>query len=176
VTAGSGFGLAVTAEDGFGNVATSYNTGVILVLASNPASATLGGTVTVAPSGGVATFSGLSLNKAATGDTLRASSGGLLTATTTSINVSAAAATHLVVTTQPPAAATAGAGFGLVVTAEDDFGNTDPTYQASVGLALAGNSAGGTLGGTRSVTASAGVAAFSGLTLDKAGGGPRAAR
>ena len=83
--------------------------------------------------------------------------------------MTAATATQLVVTTQPPASVTAGSGFGLVVTAEDAFGNVDPTFTGSVTLALANNPGGATLGGTLAVNASAGVATFSGLTLNKAG-------
>ena len=54
-------------------------------------------------------------------------------------------------TTQPPASVTAGSGFGLVVTAEDGFGNVDPTFTGSVTLALANNPGGATLGGTLTV-------------------------
>ena len=85
--------------------------------------------------------------------------------------MTAAAATQLVVTTQPPGSVTAGSGFGLVVTAEDGFGNVDSSFTGSVTLALANNPDGATLGGTVTVNAGAGVATFTGLTLDKAGVG-----
>ena len=81
-----------------------------------------------------------------------------------------APATHLVVTTQPPASVTANAPFGLTVTAENGSGNTDPTYTGLVTLALSGG-AGGQLGGTGTGTAANGVAAFTGLTIDKVGTG-----
>ena len=55
-------------------------------------------------------------------------------------------------TTQPPASVIAGIGFGLVVTAEDAFGNVDPTFTGIVTLALASNPGGATLGGTLTVT------------------------
>ena len=42
---------------------TSFNGTVTLALASNPGGSTLGGTLTVTASGGVATFSGLTLDK-----------------------------------------------------------------------------------------------------------------
>ena len=67
VTAGSGFGLTVQAEDGSGNLITSFNGTVTVALANNPGGATLGGTLSVQASGGVATFSGLTLNKAVVG-------------------------------------------------------------------------------------------------------------
>ena len=77
--------------------------------------------MTVNASAGVATFSGLTLNKAGAGATLRASGAGLSSATTGAITVTAATATQLVVTTSPPGSVTAGSGFGLVVTAEDSL-------------------------------------------------------
>ena len=76
MTAGSGFGLTVQAEDSSGNPVTSFNGTVTVGLASNPGGTTLGGTVTVAASGGVATFSGLTLTKAASGYTLYVSGSG----------------------------------------------------------------------------------------------------
>src|SRR5262249_34231254 len=85
--------------------------------------------------------------------------------------VTAAAATQLVVTTQPPASVTAGSDFGLAAAAEDAQGNVVTTFAGSVTLALASNPGGSTLGGTLTLTATQGVATFSGLTLDKAGSG-----
>ena len=114
VTAGSGFGLVVKAEDAFGNVDPTFTGSVTLALADNPNGATLGGTLAVNAGAGVATFAGLTLDKAGAGTTLRATGTGLSFATTSAITVTAATATQLVVTTQPPASVTAGSGFGLV--------------------------------------------------------------
>ena len=88
-----------------------------------------------------------------------------------SIDVTDGKATRLVVTTPPPATATPGAPFAVVVAAEDSLGNVDPTFNGSVTLALTNNSAGATLGGTLTVAAYGGVAAFSGLTISSAGTG-----
>ncbi len=70
VTAGGLFSLTVTAEDGSGNVDTTYNGPVMLILNGGDATATLGGTL-VGDAGniadavnGVATFSNLTINKA----------------------------------------------------------------------------------------------------------------
>ncbi len=70
VTAGSGFGLTVEAEDSSGNPITSFDGTVTVALANNPGGATLGGTLTATASDGVATFSGLTLTTAASGYTL----------------------------------------------------------------------------------------------------------
>src|SRR5262249_19231676 len=72
---------------------------------------------------------------------------------------------NLVVTTQPPASVTAGNSFGLSVQARDSSGNLITSFNGTVTLALASNPGGATLGGTLTVTASGGVATFSGLTL-----------
>jgi len=67
VTVGASFGLAVTAEDSFGNVALSFQDSVKLALSGNPGDATLGGTLTATGGQGVATFSGLTLDQLGTG-------------------------------------------------------------------------------------------------------------
>jgi FKBP-type peptidyl-prolyl cis-trans isomerase 2 len=171
LTAGSGFGLAVAAADRFGNVDPSFSGSVTLTLASNPGSATLAGTLTVPAAAGVATFSGLALERAGAGDILQASSGMLSPASTSNIAVSAAAATQLAIATPPPSRLTAGDGFGLIVAAQDPFGNVDLTFSGLVTLALASGPNGARLGGTPVVTARAGLAVFSGLTLDQTSAG-----
>jgi hypothetical protein len=173
ITAGTGFGLAVSAEDGLGNVDTTFTGSVSLALAANPGGATLGGAVTVTAAKGVAPFTGLTLNKPASGYTLRASSSNqsLSPITTDPFTVVPGAATHLVVLVQPPAVVGAGQGFGLVVQAEDALGNLDPTYQGSVTLGLTNNPGGSPLGGLLTVQAVHGLATFSGLTLSSAATG-----
>ena len=105
------------------------------------------------------------LNLAGSGYTLSASSGNLAPGTSTAIAVSAAAASQLVVTTAPPASVTAGTGFGMVVAAEDSFGNVATTSTTPITLSAGGLA----LGGTTTVTPIAGVAAFSGLSLTQTG-------
>ena len=171
VTAGSSFGLTVTAEDSSGNVDTSFNGTVTVALDKNPGGATLGGTLTVTAQSGVATFSGLTLDKADTGYTLLVSGSGVAETITGAISVTPAAATQMAVTSQPPVTVLVGSKFALTVSAEDPFGNVDPTYNGSVYLALFNNPGGATLGGTLNVTAQSGVATFTGLSLDQVGTG-----
>src|SRR5262249_21308473 len=85
--------------------------------------------------------------------------------------VATAAASQLVFTTQP-SGATAGAAFGTqpVVTVEDAYGNTittgpDSTVDVTASLA----SGGGSLQGTVTKTAVAGVATFTNLRIDASG-------
>jgi hypothetical protein len=168
---GQRFGLTVKVEDGFGDVVTSYNGRVTIALANNPGGGTLGGTRTVTAVDGIATFSGLTLNKVGTGYTLKASSGSLTAATTRGIAVTPAAATHLVVTTEPPSRVTAGSGFSLKVSVEDAYGNVVTGFKGSVTIALGNNPDGSTLGGTLRVTVVNGIATFTKLTLNKKGAG-----
>jgi hypothetical protein len=168
ITAGTEFGLVVSPEDAFGNVDPTFNGGVAVALLNNPGGATLGGTLTATAQDGVATFSGLTLDKAGNGYTLEVSSDRLADVTTGTLNVTHAAATQLVVTTQPPRSVLVGFEFGLVVSAEDPFGNVDPTFSGVAAVGLSNNAAGATVGGTLTVVAQSGVATFSDLTLDRA--------
>ena len=58
-----------------------------------------------------------------------------------------------------------------VVAVQDQFGNTVTTDASTVTLGIANNAGGGTLSGTLTKTAVAGVATFSGLSIDKIGTG-----
>ncbi|MFI5379194.1 MAG: choice-of-anchor tandem repeat GloVer-containing protein [Tepidisphaerales bacterium] len=83
---------AVTVDvlDRYGNIITSDSSKVTLSLGTHPASATLGGTPTVAAAAGVAVFSNLLLNKAGT-YTLKAADGKLTAAVSRSFVITAAA-------------------------------------------------------------------------------------
>ncbi len=87
VTAGSDFGLTVTAETSPGTVDTGFTGTVTVALENNPTGATLGGTVTATATDGVATFSTLLLDTAGTGYTLMATANGLTSAETDSFDV-----------------------------------------------------------------------------------------
>jgi hypothetical protein len=71
-------------------------------------------------------------------------------------------------TTQP-----AGATFSpaLEVTVRDQFGNTATGFAGDVTVAIGTNPTGGTLAGTTTVAAVAGVATFTDLSIDRAGTG-----
>ena len=167
-TAGIGFGVTVTAEDAQGNIDTNFSGSETVALASSLGGGTLGGTLTVAAAGGISAFSGLNLNKVGS-YTLAVTSGTLASATTNAISVTPGAATQLLITTQPPATTTAGSLFSFTVTAEDAQGNIDTNFSGSETVALASSLGGGTLGGTLTVAAAGGIAAFSGLNLNKVG-------
>ena len=106
VTLGQSFGLTVSVDDLSGSVDTDYN-GPVTVALVNTGTATLGGTLTVNATDGVATFSGLSINQSGTGYVLMASTNAQTTADTTPVAVSL---TTMIVVLPPPVAPTIVAG------------------------------------------------------------------
>jgi hypothetical protein len=165
-TAGEVFHVTATAEDQFGNVDTNFNGPVQLAIGTNPGGGTLSGTTAGTASGGVVSFSGLSIEKSGVGYTLTATSGGI-GGTSPQFNVTAAAANHLAFTVQTPATTQAGAGFNVTVSALDQFNNLDTTFNQSVTLTAPNN----TLGGTTTRPANGGMASFTGIFLQEAGTG-----
>ena len=87
VVVNADFGLIAAIEDAYGNVVTSSSSTVKVALDNNPTGAKLGGTLSVKASDGVATFSGLTLNKVGSGYTLELTSSGLTGAVTNAITV-----------------------------------------------------------------------------------------
>jgi hypothetical protein len=168
VAAGSGFGLTVTAEDSSGTVDKTFDGSVTL---SGPSGTSFGGTLTMTAVDGVATFTGLTDDQAASSITFAVtSSSGLDPATTDPFTVTPMAASQLVVW-GPFGNALPGSPFGMTVFAEDQYGNVDPTVNGNVTLALQDNPGSATLGGTVMAPAVYGVANFPDLTLNTLGSG-----
>lgn len=80
----SGQPVTVQVLDSSGNVVSTSSALVSVTLAANPGAATLGGTTVTNASGGVATFSNLTVDQPAAGYALGASSGTLMPATSNS--------------------------------------------------------------------------------------------
>ncbi len=175
-TAGVAFATqpSVSVQDSFGNVDTSFVGAISLAIKSGSGTpgATLAGTTTVNAVNGVASFSGLNITTAGSGYQLVASIGGLPSAASTAFDITPAAASALAVAAAP-ANTMAGTAFATqpVIVAQDQFGNTDTSFGGAVTLAIQGGSGtpGAALAGTTTVSASSGVASFSGLSIDKIG-------
>ena len=88
---GTPFTVVAYAATSLGGLETTFSGNITISLANNPGGSTLGGTTTVAAKGGVATFTGLTLNNPGAGYTLQVSGGGLTPATTTPFTVQAPA-------------------------------------------------------------------------------------
>ena len=96
------FGVTVDVKDQFGNLETGYSGSVTVALEANPGGAILHGTTNVNVSGGVAAFTGLSINVIANNYTLIATSNSLSTPASSSIDVTPIPAASLKISTQPP--------------------------------------------------------------------------
>src|SRR5207253_2239821 len=162
--------VQVTAQDASGNTATGFTGNITVAIGTNPSTGTLSGTKTVAAVAGVATFPGLSIDKAGTGYTLTATGSG--STTSTALKSTAGTAPQLVFNVQP-STTTAGTAItpAVEVTAQDGNGNPAPRFTPTRRSSDRTNPSTGTLSGTKTVAAVAGVATFSGLSIDKAGTG-----
>jgi len=164
--------VQVTALDAFGNVVSNQINNLTIAIGANPGSGTLSGTTTVATSAGVAAFSTLSINRTGTGYTLVATATGATAATSAAFNINPGAAAQLAFSVQP-SNATAGAAISpaVQITVQDALGNPVTTATNSVTVAIQTNPGGSTLSGTTSVSAVAGLATFSTLSLNRTGNG-----
>ncbi len=170
----AGVGIAPSVQvalvDAYGNPSPGAAS-VTLSLGTNPGGGTLSGTLTVAAVAGVATFPGLSIDKVGTGYTLAATATGLTGATSAAFNITPAAPAALAFGQQPTnVAAAASIAPAVTVAIQDAFGNLT-TSTANVTVAIGTNPASGTLGGTLTQAAVAGVATFPNLVVDKVGTG-----
>jgi hypothetical protein len=156
ITSGDG-PLVVSIENSDGGVVPSSAAVTVTI-----SSGTLNGTTTENAVNGVATFSNLSVPAAGSSFTLTAASSGLTSATTG--NFSITAPTKLAWSQQPtsqfPNDPITPAPTVLVQNAS---GTTDPYYTGAVTVSIASGS--GTLGGTLTVNAVAGVATFNDIYL-----------
>jgi hypothetical protein len=165
--------ITVKVEDSAGNLITGSTASITLAILNNAGpGGSLSGTKTVSASSGIATFPGLNIDIKGTGYTLSATSASLSSATSSSFNISAGSATKLVFTTQPSNAQSNASLGSIAVTVEDAAGNTVSSSTASITLAIGNNAGpGGTLSGTKVVSATAGIASFPGLSIDVTGTG-----
>jgi hypothetical protein len=140
----------------------------MVALAVNPGRGVLSGTTFQTASGGLATFSDLSVDKAASGYELVAFDGSYGPAISLGFNINPATPDHLAFGVQP-SNAVAGAFLSPAVTVQvlDQFNNLVTNDGSKVTVALSANPVSGNLGGNVTVPASGGVATFPNLWVDK---------
>jgi Bacterial Ig-like domain (group 1)/Invasin, domain 3/Bacterial Ig-like domain (group 2)/Calcineurin-like phosphoesterase len=160
--------ITVTARDGFGNPVP----GVTVILAASGTGDSLTQPAGPTDANGVATGT---LSSAASGTkTVSATADGVAIIQQPTVTVNSAPATVLVLTAQPRdtvAGAVLNDPGGVKVSARDAFGNTDDGYTQTITLAFGTNAGSGTLAGLLARPAVAGVATFTGLSIDKTGTG-----
>lgn len=160
-TAGATISPAVTVSVQSVGLVPVAGVPVTLALGNNPGSGTLSGTVTASTNLlGVATFPNLSIEKAATGYSLTASSSGLTPVSSPAFNITPAAAKTLQITTAAVSgAASATATLGpITVQRVDSFGNLVTAGNLAVGLSS-------TASGTGVFSATAGGPAVTTVTI-----------
>ena len=160
---------AVTVVDSGGNIVTSHPTTAVTV---SSATGTIGGTTSADTTSGVATFTGATLaGLVSTNHTLSFAAAGLTSVTSSTFNISAGLASALSIQTQPVGGVTTGSPLGTVpvVKVVDSAGNTVTSSTATITATIASGSNNATLSADSAV-ASAGVATFTGLTVNVAGG------
>ena len=163
--------VRVELRDSRGEIVTSSTAPVTLALDTDPAHATLGGTVTRYATGGIAVFDDITITRARDGYRLSATAAGVTSATSSRFDVIAAQQSTLHFVTQP-GVTMSGAAIepAVAVSVDDAFGNRVIT-NATVTIALAGGSPTSVLRGTLSRPALYGVAVFDDLTIDHVGTG-----
>jgi hypothetical protein len=174
VVSGNVFNLTVTARDAYNNIKTDYAD--TIHMQSDDGTATLPGdylfTSGPGQNNGVTQLS-FTLKNTSSPHTITVSqlNGGSPSTTTSGITVLPGAAASLEFL-QNPVSALAGSSLGsITVRALDAAGNLATGFTGSITLAIANNAGGGTLAGTKTASASGGVASFSGLSINKAGDG-----
>ena len=173
VDAGAAIAPAVTvaAQDANGNVVPTYATPIALALGANPGGGALTGGAAAIPASGVATFTGLRVNKVGAGYTLVATSGALNRASQP-FDVVAGGAVKLAFLIQPQdQEAGAALAPAVQVVVQDVNGNTVTSSTAAVQLAIGANPGDGILSGDVTVDAVAGIATFGDLSINKVGTG-----
>jgi autotransporter-associated beta strand protein len=169
-TVGSGFNVTVQSQDG-SSIASNVTATTGFTLTTNGNAGTIGGTTTGSITAGSnsVTVSGVTLSSSGTGVTLTATqtSGDALTAGTSATFSVLAAASQLAFGTSPPATGSVGVNLtSFTVEARRPDNSVDNTYTGNITISKASGS--GTLSGTTSVAAVAGVATFSTLQLSAA--------
>jgi hypothetical protein len=149
--------VQVSAQDSYGNTATSYATAIAVAIGTNPNSGILTGTTSVLPSAGAATFANLSIDKTGTGYTLVTSSGSLSSATSNGFTISpsttpAGSKATLIASTGAITASSGGSSALITVTVRDTFSNPIPGAAVALGATGTGNAFSPAASGTTDAT------------------------
>ncbi len=161
----------VASADQYGNL-VSTNTRVGAVLVTGDGTLASGVSTFAVASGATATFSGLSYTYVSTTSFQVAFRCNSLSTVTASVQTSVPPfANQLAWTTQPTSATTSGTLGSPQVTVQDALGGTVTTATNAITVSLTGsaNTEGGTLSGTLTKNAVAGVATFGDLSIDTVG-------
>jgi plastocyanin len=129
--------ITILILDAFNNLVTGDTRNVTVAIGTNPGGGTLIGTKTAAASGGVATFSSLSIDRTGAGYTLSASSTPVLAgAISSAFTITLGTAAKFVITGN--STQKAGSSQSLTITARDSGGNTAVSFTGDMSLIFSG--------------------------------------
>ncbi len=171
-TGGTPFHAAVAVEvrDAAGNAVTTSAATVSLSLAGGTAGATLAGSLAATAAAGVATFPGLSVDRAGTGYQLHAAATGLSAADSTPFDVAVGSPAGLAFSSQPTnGRCTVPLAPAVAVDVVDAGGNVVTGATNAVSLTIASGPVAARLTGTVSAAAVAGRATFGAAAVDLPG-------
>lgn len=165
--------VTVAVLDAWNNLVANDNTTLVtLALGTNPGGGTLSGSLTAVAIDGVATFSGISIDKVGTGYTLSADAIGLVGAASNAFAITPGPPAQLFYRTQPgDTSAYMPFSPTVQVDVQDAYGNLVPTATNAVTLAIGTNPGAGTLQGSKTISAVNGIATFGKTWITSAGVG-----
>jgi hypothetical protein len=165
VKSGAAFSVIVFFMNANGiGINTGFNGAITLALNNNPAGGVLSGLLTVNASNGIATFSGLSINRAADAYNLKATASGLPPAISGNINVTATA----LIAAVTPRFPLINQLFRITALAIDVTGNLAANYNGTFFLQVLRKPAGAIVSGSKVGTFFGGIGVL-GLRVNKAG-------
>ena len=154
--------VQVEVRDSAGSLVTSSRASITLGLGKHPGGAVLHGSTTVDAVGGIATFSGLTIEQADTQYTLTATTGGIPVDSSALFAVVPAAVTQVVISVPDSAVDGAPLSPAPTVSLYDRFGNFASNATDTVFLEVAASAWGGHLAGNTTAVSIGGVATFPG--------------
>jgi protocatechuate 3,4-dioxygenase beta subunit len=160
--------IKVRIEDAQGTLVTSATNNVTLALSNNSTGAALSGTRTVAASGGIATFSDLSVNRPGTGYTLSASASGLSGDVSSGFNVTTGAATTIAANSSTSLSGTVGSPVTPLPSVKVTDGSGNGVSGVSVTFAV--TNGGGSVSDATQTTNASGIATVGSWTLGTSAG------
>jgi alpha-tubulin suppressor-like RCC1 family protein len=162
--------VVVAVVDARGRRVRSATNSVTLTVSLNSGSGALVGTTAVAAIDGIATFTNIAVNKTGAAYTLSAASPGLKNAISVPFSVGTGAAAKLGFTSQPSSTFALSKLPPFSVAVQDTYGNT-VSSTLSVAISFGNNPGAATMSGNLVRIASAGVATFNDVSIDKPGTG-----
>jgi len=161
---------SVEIQDQYNNTVTGDNRTITLAIQTNPGSAALNGTLSLATTNGVATWTageGLNITVSATGYTLRASHDGAGfpgsdTVDSSAFNITPQSTPHHLGFIVQPATSAAAVALTPQVAIQDQYNNTITTESRNITLTFAANPGSAALNGTTTLATTNGVAVWTG--------------